>query len=284
MHFHASARFLYTHIRRSWWGGVGGGMLTLLLIRTLSICCYAAEISGVVATLCARRDGVWHVNVPATSYVTCCYAADISGVVATLQRSLVLLLHHVHERVGLGGHVDVPANSDVICCYAAEISGVVATLQRSLALLLRCRDLCCCCYGVCTKGCGKGKSMLKFLLLRTLYVATLQTSLVLLLRCRDLCCCCYGVYTKGWGWGGLHVNVPATLYVICCYAAEISGVLATLQRSLVLKRHGRVQSPCLESPCCSFQLPTYLQKFPIHSFQLMVSDTVSKSSALVSES
>ena len=249
------------------WGG--GGMLTLLLIRTLSKCCYAAEISGVVATLCARRDGVWHVNVPATSYVTCCYTLQTSLVLLLLCRDLWCCCYVMCTKGwGWGGHVDVPANSDVICCYAAEISGVVATLQRCLALLLRCRDLCCCCYGVCTKGWGGGKSMLKFLLLCTLYVATLQTSLVLLLRCRDLCCCCYGVYTKGWGWGGLHVNVPATLYVICCYAAEISGVLATLQRSLLLKRHGRVQSPCLESPCCSFQLPNYLQKFPIHSFQL----------------
>ena len=61
---------------------------------------------------------------------------------------------------------------------------------------------------------------------------------MLLLRCRDFWCCCYGVYAKGWGVGG-HVNVPATSYVICCYAAEISGVVATLyvstlQRSLVL--------------------------------------------------
>ena len=123
-------------------------------------------------------------------------------------------------------------------------------------LLPRCRDLWCCCYGVCTKGWGGG-GMLTFLLLRTLYVATLLRSLVLLLRymllrCRDLwwCCyviCCYAagisgvvatVCTRRGGVGG-HVNVPATSYVICCYAAEISGVVATLyvatlQRSLVL--------------------------------------------------
>ena len=73
------------------------------------ICCYAAGISGVVATVCTRRGGVGgHVNVPATSYVICCYAAEISGVVATLyvatlQRSLVLLLRCVHEGVGWGG-------------------------------------------------------------------------------------------------------------------------------------------------------------------------------------
>jgi hypothetical protein len=49
-----------------------------------------------------------HVNVPCTSYVICCYAAEISGFVATLyvatlQRFLVLLLRCVHEGVGSGG-------------------------------------------------------------------------------------------------------------------------------------------------------------------------------------
>ena len=49
-----------------------------------------------------------HVNVPCTSYVICCYAAEISGFVATLyvatlQRFLVLLLRCVHEGVGWGG-------------------------------------------------------------------------------------------------------------------------------------------------------------------------------------
>ena len=29
------------------------------------------------------------------------------------------------------------------------------------------------------------------------------------------------------GWGG-HVNVPGTSYVICSYAAEMSGVVATV--------------------------------------------------------
>ena len=99
--------------------GWGGGAC----FTSYVICCHAAEISGVVATVCARRGGVGgHVNVPATSYVICCYAAEISGVVATLY---------------------------------------VATLQRSLVvllryMLLRCRDLWCCCYGVYTKGWGGG--------------------------------------------------------------------------------------------------------------------------------
>ena len=42
----------------------------------------------------------------------------------------------------------------------------------------------------------------------------------------------------GWGGGG-HVNVSCTSYIIVCYAAEISGIVATLlvttlQRFLVL--------------------------------------------------
>ena len=53
----------------------------------------------------------------------------------------------------------------------------------------------------------------------------------MLLRCRDLWCCCYRVCTKGWGGAGGHVNVPATSYVICSYAAEISGVVATVSKS-----------------------------------------------------
>ena len=63
--------------------------------------------------------------------------------------------------------------------------------------------------------------MLTFLVFRMLYVATLQRSLVLLLPCVH----------EGVGWGGGHVNVPATSYVICSYAAEISGVVATVSKS-----------------------------------------------------
>ena len=37
----------------------------------------------------------------------------------------------------------------------------------------------------------------------------------------------------GWGEGG-HVNVPCTSYVICCYAAEISGVVFTLYVATLL--------------------------------------------------
>jgi hypothetical protein len=57
-----------------------------MLIRCgdLWCCCYAAEMFGVVATVCTRRDGGGHVNVPATSYIIRCYAAEISAVVATV--------------------------------------------------------------------------------------------------------------------------------------------------------------------------------------------------------
>ena len=71
--------------------------------------------------------------------------------------------------------------------------------------------------------------MLTFLVFRTLYVATLQRSLVL------LPCVHEGV---GWGGVGGDVNVPGTSYGICSYAAEISGVVATLQRCLVLLLRG----------------------------------------------
>ena len=156
--------------------------------------------------------GGWggHVNVPCISYVICCYAAEISGVATVCAR---------RGGVGWGGgDVNVPGTSYGICSYAAEISGVVATLQRCLVLLLR---------GVHE---GMGVGMLTFLLLRTLYVATLQRSLVLMLRCVH----------GGLGWGGVggHCNVPGISYVImclrcwdlwcCCYAAELSGVAATV--------------------------------------------------------
>ena len=37
---------------------------------------------------------------------------------------------------------------------------------------------------------------------------------------------CSEVIWGGVGWG--HVNLPCTSYVICCYAAEISGVVDTV--------------------------------------------------------
>ena len=62
------------------------------------------------------------------------------------------------------------------------------------------------------------------------------------------------------GWGGGHVNVPCTSYVICCYAAEISGVVAalyvaTLQRSLVLLLRYMLLR-CRDVWCCCYGVYT----------------------------
>ena len=105
-------------------------------------CCYAAEISGILATLHVAtlqrsplvsllrymllrcRDLLWY-----PCYVTCCYAAEISGIlatlhVATLQRSLVSLLRYMLLRCR-----DLWYPCYVTCCCAAEISGILATLD-----------------------------------------------------------------------------------------------------------------------------------------------------------
>ena len=152
----------------------------------------------------------------------CCYAVYTKGwsgggmltflvlrtlYAATLQRSLVLLLCCVHEGMGWGG----------MLAFLVLRTLYVATLQRSLVLLLRCVH----------EGVGWG-GRLTFLVLRTLYVATLQRSLVLLLRCVH----------EGVGCGG-NVNVPCTWYVMCCYAADISGIVAAL-----CTRRGRVGGAC----------------------------------------
>ena len=108
-------------------------------------------------TFLGRGGAGWggHVNVPCTSYIIVCYAAQISGIVATLlattlQRSLVLLLRDMILRCWWGGvgwgpcqrflyfvHNSVPRCKDlwdrcyVTCYYAAT------TLLRSLGSLLR---------------------------------------------------------------------------------------------------------------------------------------------------
>ena len=76
-----------------------------------------------------------HVNVPCTLYIIVCYAAEISGIVATwhvstLQRSLVLLLRYLLLRCR-----DLWCCCYVTCFYAAEISGVVATLFVTTLLM-----------------------------------------------------------------------------------------------------------------------------------------------------
>ena len=73
--------------------------------------------------------GVGHVNVLSSAYIRYCYAAEISGIlatlhVATLQRSLVSLLRYMLLRCR-----DLWYPCYVTCCYAAEISGILATLH-----------------------------------------------------------------------------------------------------------------------------------------------------------
>ena len=101
-------------------GGVGWGGGVNVLSSAYSTCCYAAEISGMLATLHVAtlqrsrecllrymllrcRDLLWY-----PCYVTCCYAAEISGMlatlhVATLQRSpvvsLLITLHCFRPRI-----------------------------------------------------------------------------------------------------------------------------------------------------------------------------------------
>ena len=117
--------------------------------------------------------------------------------VATLHRCLVVLLRCIHEGVGWWGHVNVPCTSSAACCYAAQMSGSVASLYT-------------------WRG-GVGGNMLTFLVLLPLHVATLHRCLVVLLRC---------IY-EGAGWWG-HVNVPCTSSAACCYAAQMSGSVASL--------------------------------------------------------
>ena len=160
--------------------------------------------------------GLWN-----ACHITSCYAAEISGMlatlhVATLQRSpVVSLLRYMLLRCR--DLLWYPCY--VTCCYAAEIScGIlatlhVATLPRSLEclpryMLLRCRDLLwypchvTCCYAA-EISCG---------ILATLHVATLPRSLeclprYMLLRCRDL-------------WNACHVTCCYVAYVVgCCIAA-----------------------------------------------------------------
>ena len=252
-------KFLQTRGRRLCWGGVG--MLTFFLVRTWDVATLQRSLVSLLRTCCImlrRCRDLWY-----PCYVTCCYAAEISGIlatlhVATLQRSLVSLLRYMLLRCR--DLLWYPCY--VTCCYAAEISGIlatlhVATLQRSLVsllryMLLRCRDLWYPCYvSWCYAAEISGilatlhvatlqRSLVSLLRYMLHHVATLQRSLVsllryMLLRCRDL------------PW------YPC--YVTCCYAAEISGILATLhvatlQRSLVsLLRYMLLRCRDLWYPC-----------------------------------
>ena len=194
------------------WGGVG--VLTFCLVRTVHISTLPRSLECLPRYMLLRcwelwnacRDLLWH-----PCYVTCCYAAEISGMlatlhVATLPRSLECLPRYMLLRCR-----ELWNACHVTCCYAAEISGMlaeiscgilatlhVATLPRSLECLprymsLRCRDLWNACHVTCCYAAESSGMLAK------LHVATLQTSLeclqrspvvsllrYMLLRCRDL--------------------------------------------------------------------------------------------------
>ena len=71
--------------------------------------------------------------------------------------------------------------------------------------------------------------------------------------------------TKGWSGGG-HADVPATSYVICCYAAEISGVVATVSKSDLIVSKSQFPNHSFRIRCYSFQIKC-------HSFQIIVSES-----------
>ena len=200
------------------WGGGGGvGVFTFCLVRTIHISTLPRSLECLPCYMLLRCRDLWN-----ACHVTCCYAAEISGMlamlhVATLPRSLECLPRYMLLRCR-----DLWNACHVTCCYAAEISGMLATLHvatlptlpRSLEclpryMLLRCRDLwnAChvtCCYAAEISG-----------MLATLHAATLPRSLeclprCMLLRCRDLwnaCHFCVGashkdfmLYAKMWQW------------------------------------------------------------------------------------
>ena len=205
------------------WGGVGGvgwGGGVNVLSSAYSTYFYAPEISGMLATLhvatlprsleclprymfstlpraleCLPRymllrcRDLWN-----ACHVTCCYAAEISGMLATLHVATLLRALECLPRYMLLRCRDLWNACHVTCCYAAEISGMlatlhVATLLRALEclprnMLLHSRDLWNACHVTCS------------------------------LRCRDL-------------WNACHVT--------CCYAAESSGMLATLHVATLLR-------------------------------------------------
>ena len=187
------------------WGGAVG-MFTFCLVRTVHISTLPRSLECLPRYMLLRCRDLWN-----ACHVTCCYAAEISGMlamlhVATLPRSLECLPRCMLYTTLPRSLEDLPRYMllrcrdlwnacHVTCCYAAEISGMIATLHvatlpRSLEclpcyMLLRCRDLwnAChvtCCYAAEISG-----------MLTMLHVATLPRSLeclprYMLLRCRDL--------------------------------------------------------------------------------------------------
>ena len=145
--------FSQTGRRGLYWGGVG--VLTFCLMRTVDVATLQRSLVSLLRYMLLRCRGLWY-----PCYVTYCYAAEISGIlatlhvatlqrsgilatlhVATLQRSLVSLLRYMLLRCR-----DLWYPCYVTCCYAAEISGIlatlhVATLQRSLLRHVICQNV-----------------------------------------------------------------------------------------------------------------------------------------------
>ena len=69
-----------SEVMLGWGGGVGGvGMLTFFLVRTLDIATLQRSLVSLLRYMLLRCRDLWY-----PCYVTCCYAAEISGILATL--------------------------------------------------------------------------------------------------------------------------------------------------------------------------------------------------------
>ena len=104
------------------WGGGGGvGVFTFCLVRTLHISTLPRSLECLPCYMLLRCRDLWN-----ACHVTCCYAAEISGMlamlhVATLPRSLECLPRYMLLRCR-----DLWNAFHVACYYAAEISGMLA--------------------------------------------------------------------------------------------------------------------------------------------------------------
>ncbi len=101
------------------WGGVG--VLTFCLVRTVHISTLPRSLERLPRYMLLRSRDLWN-----ACHVTCCYAPEISGMlatlhVATLPRSLECLPRYMLLRCR-----DLWNACHVTCCYAAESSGMLA--------------------------------------------------------------------------------------------------------------------------------------------------------------
>ena len=142
-------------------------------------------------------------------YVTCYYAAEISGIVATLLvatllRSLGSLLRYLLLRCR-----DLWDRCYVTCYYAAEISGIVAKLL--VTMLLGSRDRC---YVTCYYA-AEISGIVATLLVTTLLRSLGSLLRYLLLRCWDVWDRCYVTcYYAAWQWRCIHKNADCQLITV----------------------------------------------------------------------